>query len=188
MKFLNSIFLLVATITLCNISYIRAEVQHKEVVDDIHRYIMGDNRDSDTSRRVFVSGVSNYQVAEEEAEAERERERIRLANQVSKTSYQRGESYTGGSAITLYRDYTNNCVLWAKYETGRTEPLGAGARKAINSQKPMVGAIGSEKNRIHAFVVVAINGDRITIHESNFYRGWITERVLSRSQILGYII
>lgn len=96
-----------------------------------------------------------------------------------------GDEY--GEAKLISQDNTNNCVLWAKKVTGYSGTLGAGGRSAINSQEPKVGAIGSLRGAPHAVVIKEINGDQIRIWESNYRRGWITERVLSRSMFLGFV-
>ena len=100
----------------------------------------------------------------------------------------RGSSYTGGSATKLYKNYTNNCVEWAKQQTGITGTLGNGAMEAIQGTEPKIGSIGSLKgNTPHAVVVVAILDHTVVVQESNFYKNWITTRVLSKEQFLGYI-
>lgn len=111
-------------------------------------------------------------------------EQIRIEQQVR----DRGSSYTGGEAIKLYEDYTNNCVEWTKKQTGIDHPLGNGARGSIQGQEPKVGAIGSLKGNIpHAVVVVAIADNSVVIQESNFYKNWITTRSLPKEQFIGYV-
>lgn len=101
------------------------------------------------------------------------------------TYTQSGDAY--GTAIRLYRDNTNNCVAWIKKQTGIYRTLGNGARAGIQGQEPRVGAVGSVKGAVHAVLVVAVNGNQITIHESNYVRGWITQRTLPLSMFLGFI-
>jgi hypothetical protein len=135
----------------------------------------------DNNRSGFVGGDS--------LDVIQTRERKRIENErYSSPSYQRGESYTQGEARLLYPDQTNNCLLWVKKKTNTNTRIGDGGREGINSQEPKVGAIGVEKKYIHAVLIVAINGDDIIINESNFIKGWITERILHRSDFLGYII
>lgn len=81
-----------------------------------------------------------------------------------------------------------NCVQFAKRITGISRPLGNGARKGINTHTPQVGAIASEKGRIHAVVVESIKEDGIVAIEANFSYGKITRRFIPFSQILGYVI
>jgi hypothetical protein len=97
----------------------------------------------------------------------------------------RSKTFSSGSAISLYPDSTNNCVKFAKQQTGITRIMGLGGMSAIQGHEPKVGAIGVTPG--HATVVVAINDNLITIHESNYKKGFITERVLTKDNFLGYI-
>lgn len=124
----------------------------------------------------IVLGESNTQKAERE---KREKELAELK--------ERGESYVAGDVKKLYHDNTNNCVAWAKRQTGITRTLGNGARAGIQGTEPKVGAIGAMKAGVHAVVVVAINGDYLTVNESNHTKGWITQRVVNKNQMLGYV-
>ena len=114
---------------------------------------------------------------------------IEVANLDRKRDREMAESYTGkGEAIKLYQDNTNNCVKWVKNKTGINRTLGTGARLAIQGKEPKIGAIGAEKGKVaHAVLIVGIDGDKIIINESNYVKNWITSRVLSRSDFLGFI-
>ena len=102
--------------------------------------------------------------------------------------YKRGSSYTGNGTIKLYEDYTNNCVAWAKAQTGITGTLGNGARNAIQGNEPHIGSIGSLRGVTpHAVVVVAILDDSVVVQESNFYKNWITTRTIPKEQFFGYV-
>lgn len=92
-----------------------------------------------------------------------------------------------GTAKLVYADNTNNCVTWVKNQTGIYRTLGNGARYAVQGTEPRVGAIGAVKGRPHAVLVKSIDGNMITIWESNYTRGWITERVLPLSLFIGFI-
>ena len=81
-----------------------------------------------------------------------------------------------------------NCVAYSKAMSGINRVLGAGGRDAINSQEPQVGKIGSTKGTPHAVYIEKIEGDEITVTESNYFRGLITRRVLKRDDFLGFII
>lgn len=97
-----------------------------------------------------------------------------------------GDRY--GTATKLYADRTNNCVLWAENQTGIHHVLGNGARKAIQGSEPKVGAIASLKGSIpHAGVVTAVNGDQITISESNYIKNWVDSRTLPLSMFIGFV-
>lgn len=95
---------------------------------------------------------------------------------------------TASGAIKLYKDNTNNCVAWAKQRTGINRPLGYGARNAIQGDEPRIGAIGSTKGGTpHAVVVVAINGDYLTVNESNYTSNYVTQRVLRKNDFIGFV-
>jgi len=146
----------------------------------------GPDSSNDTVRIVLGDSVSQREEADR---LNAERLRLEALHQRSRAEY--GGSAGGyGEAEKLYEDQTNDCVTWVKQQKGipKSQSIGNGARGAINSYTPQVGAIGAERGRVHAVLVVAINGDEVTINESNFYSGWITKRVLHRSDFIGYIV
>ena len=179
MKLLNSIFLLVATITLCNIDYTKADTS-KEVYD-IGRYIMGSYRDTDTTSRVFVSGMSNNQIAiEQEAEANRERERVRLANQATqdkgKTYEVIGEYWVWGQCVPYAQSQgmqTNN-YGWARNYPVQQEPTGF-----VSTYEGWAG---------HVAVVEKDLGNYLQIRDAGYHYGYITRRIIPKSLVKGYII
>jgi len=129
----------------------------------------------------FSPGDSLFQREEREREAER----------IVQASYQRGESYqrsTGKVEVVSKDPGFYNCVAYSKAMSGINRVLGEGGRDAINSQEPQVGKIGSTKGTPHAVYIEKIEGDEITVTESNYFRGLITRRVLTRSDFLGFII
>jgi hypothetical protein len=145
-------------------------------------YISGDYNPSVTRVRTFSLGDS-VQQTEEKA--------IRERQVASEKLLQRGESYSGtGSQVEIVsKDTINNCVKWAKIQTGKSGTVGAGGRQGINTQDARVGEMGVVKGKIpHAVVIEKVEGEKITILESNYYRGYITRRVLSRSEFLGFVI
>jgi hypothetical protein len=103
---------------------------------------------------------------------------------VYKVSYKPARS----SVERLYEDSTNNCVQFAKTQTGINRPLGNGGRAGVNSYSPRIGAIGVLKGSPHAVVVESIDGEMVTFRESNYFKNWITRRSLPLSSFLGYII
>ena len=140
------------------------------------------NLSSDDGHISMVLGDSVEQREEATDKARQDAERL-ATEQIS--------SYTGrGEAKKLYKDEIYwNCVEFAKAKTGITRTIGSGGRAGINSQEAKVGEIGVEQGRVpHAVVVVAINGDDIVINESNYIKNYITQRVLHRSDFLGFII
>ena len=172
MKYLNTIFLVVAVILTCNIGH--AETKHKEV-DDIHRYIMGDSRDTDNNNRVFIPGMSNNQKVLERLEEEQRVQQARTS-----------ESFTGyGSDIKVVGESWDQCVIYAKRVTGITRSLGYAGTIKPQTQEAKIGAIALEWN--HASVVIADYGDSIRVKEANWIKSKITERTVPKSRIRGYI-
>jgi len=191
MKF-KLIILVVAILICCNIGDITREAKHKEVasntrlnIDDINRYIVGLDRDSDNNHRVFISGKSNHQIALEKARAERERERIEELNRVSQTSYQ-GSFTNQGYDVKIIGTSWEQCVIYAKKQAGITRSLGYAGSIPPQTQEAKVGRIALEWN--HASYVIAVNSDTIRVKESNWRKGFITERTIPKSRIRGYII
>lgn len=125
----------------------------------------------------------------QEAEAKKiaeERAKQATARKLTVNSSTSGSQY--GTAKLLYRDTLYwNCVSFVKAKTGIYRTLGNGARGAIQGYEPQVGAIGAVVGRVHAVYIIAVNGDQVTFIESNYVRGWITERTLSTKYFLGYV-
>jgi len=98
----------------------------------------------------------------------------------------RGGSYTQGKAEVIGTSY-EQCITYAKRKAGISRGLGYAGRTTSQGNTPKVGAIGLEKYRGHAVYVEAINGDEITITESNFYKNKITRRVLNIRDFRGFV-
>lgn len=134
-----------------------------------------------SQEKIEIVLVESNSSKEERLNREREeKDRIQL---------RREKPYVASNSevTVLYPSDVNNCVQWAKSQTGISGTLGAGGRSAIQGQEPKVGAIGSTKGTAHAVVIVAINGDDIIINESNYRKGFITQRILHRSDFIGFI-
>jgi hypothetical protein len=135
----------------------------------------------------FIIGDSRHTLELQERERLREEQRETIAREqkiYQSTSFT--TSYTGyGQAVRLYQDYTNNCVIWAKKQTGINRPIGYAGFARIQGIEPRVGAIALEWN--HASVVVAVTESSITVHESNYVRNWIDERVIPLAKVRGFI-
>lgn len=97
-----------------------------------------------------------------------------------------GTQYGTATIIGVDTQYLN-CVPYAKAMSGIHKPIGNGGRSAVQGTEPKVGSIGVMKGRPHAVYVVAISGDMITLHESNYHRGYITQRTVPLSQFIGFI-
>ena len=115
----------------------------------------------------------------EQARIERERQ--------EKLKQENKKAALTGAVILVRRDNTNNCVLFAKQQTGISRMLGYGGKRAIQGETPKVGAIGVVNRGRHAVVVKEITGNYITVEESNVVKGWITRRVLPKNNFLGFI-
>ena len=103
--------------------------------------------------------------------------------------YESSHTSSSSSYEIVSEDKINNCVEYVKKRTGITRPIGSGGRLGINAAEPIVGAIGVEKGGVpHAVFIEKIDGDIITIVESNWKKNYITRRVLKRSDFMGYII
>lgn len=143
-----------------------------------HSFILGDS--------LVLREQRERDVAERALRDDRqavERERVTRAS--------RGSSYTGtGSNVEIVEKDTRffNCVYFARYKSGISRSIGNGGRAGINTQTPQVGAIGVERKIYHAVYIEKIEGDQITILEANYYKGWITRRVLKRSDFMGFVV
>ena len=139
--------------------------------------------DVGASRRNFTLGDSRFQTEEKEIQSQQ-----KLAANAS----QHGSSYSGtGTQVEIVAKDTQyfNCVSFAKAKSGITKSIGAGGRSGVNSQTPQVGAIGVEAGKIpHAAYIEKVEGEKIVVLESNYLKGWITRRILTRSDFLGFII
>jgi hypothetical protein len=171
--------ILMITFLSCPVTKGQDQAETKELPlstkQDINAYTHLD-RSANNTNNVFVLGDSLFQKQEQERELKRRAE------------IKESPGFSTGDAKRLYPDNTNNCTVWAKRQAGIGGVLGAGGRRAVNSQEPKVGAIGVEREIIHAVLITKIDGDMITFSESNFIKNWITERTLPRSEFLGFII
>ena len=142
---------------------------------ELSSYIL--HNDSDDNRVVIIPGDSVWQ------REERERISRELA---TKTSYTRGESYTGtGSQVEIIGESWEQCVIYFKRQKGISTSLGYAGNIKPNSQTPEVGEGALEWN--HISLVVAVGDSWIKVRESNWLRGKITERVIPKSQVRGYL-
>jgi hypothetical protein len=146
-----------------------------------------------SSHSSFIPGDSEYQIGERARVAREESERLARQREVLARERSRvpGGSYTGtGSNVEIVEKDTRffNCVAYARWKSGINRSIGNGGRAGINTQTPQVGAIGVERKIYHAVYIEKIEGDQITIMEANYYKGWITRRVLKRSDFMGFVV
>lgn len=169
---------------------IQWETINKNIEEDngglqLSSYILHNDHTRDSI--AIIPGDSVWQI-EERNRLDAERQSRELAAQ---TSYTRGTSYqkTNGRVEVVSKDPGfYNCVAYSKAMSGINRVLGAGGRYAINSQEPQVGKIGSTKGTPHAVYIEKVEGDKIVVTESNYYRGLITRRVLTKSDFIGFIV
>lgn len=88
-----------------------------------------------------------------------------------------------------YRDALgrSNCVAFATKYSGIHKVLGYGVTVKAEGTEPQVGAIALDRYRGHAAVVVAISGSTLTLWDSNWIKGYVTERKVDISSQRGYI-
>ena len=84
------------------------------------------------------------------------------------------------NVVKLYQDYTNNCYAWVVKQG--YHPVGRGNARNIvtNSSMPQVGGlvVTYESSAGHVAIVVAVGDGTFTLQESNYIKGWITQRTL----------
>ena len=165
---------------------LKTQIEPKEADGGVQLSVYILSSDSDNNRSAIIPGDSLW----EREEKERKEQKLLVLATARKASYKgSSSSFTGyGQAKKISQDYTNNCVVWAKKETGIIHPIGAGGRASIQGYEAKVGAIGVEVGSIpHAVVVVAINNDTLIVRESNYIKNWITERQIPKSRFIGFI-
>lgn len=134
---------------------------------------------SDNSVRTFLLGESNR-----DKELRRERERLEELNRIRQASYE-GSNTGQGYDIKIVGKSYDQCVIYAKKQTGISRSLGYAGNITPQGQEAEVGSIALEWN--HASVVIADYGDTIRVREANWVKGAISERTVSKSQIRGYV-
>jgi LysM repeat protein len=150
--------------------------------------------DTDTSDQWLVAFNKSEADAKAKAEAEAKKKktaaRVALAastteedNSIGTTLTRRG---TGYGSVTVIGTSYEQCLPWARAQTG-IQIHGYAGNVAATQSEPQVGGIALDRFFGHASVVVGIGDDTITVHEANFIRGKITERVVSKAAIRGYV-
>jgi len=149
--------------------------------------------DTDTSDAwlVAINKAEADAKAKAEAEAAKKKKAAQVAraastandNSIGVTVARRGSGY--GSVTVIGTSY-EQCLPWARAQTG-IQIHGYAGDVAATQSEPQIGGIALDRFFGHASVVVGIGDDTITVHEANFIRGKITERVVSRAAIRGYV-
>lgn len=166
-------------LSLTNTATIKAE---NETVKISHAYDIN-TMDFTHTRKPILPGDSldNLETARVERENQAKRDALARERVQSSPGY---SSYQGAEIIGTSHE---QCVIYAKRNTGINRSIGYAGSAQTQGQTPQVGSIGIMRFWGHAVVVEAINGDKITITESNWVKGKIDRRVLSLSELRGFI-
>ena len=108
-------------------------------------------------------------------------EQIRIEQQVR----DRGSSYTGNGQVTIIGESNEECVIFARRITGNQKIRGYAGNLQPEGQEPKEGSVALEMG--HVSVVVAVLDDKVVLNDANYIRGKITQRVVDRGSIRGYI-
>jgi hypothetical protein len=183
MRFIISIAILILFLTL-TIGQVHGETKNDLLILPLGIY------NNNSIRHNFTLGDSSDQISQQEKIRAEELSRVQLASLHQRSQRVYAESSGGFGQATIIAEDTQyfNCAKYAKAKSGISASIGNGGRQGINTNEPRVGEIGVERNRYHAVYIEKVEGDEITITEANFYRGFITMRVLHRSEFLGFIV
>jgi hypothetical protein len=79
------------------------------------------------------------------------------------------------------------CVLYIRQVTGNSKVKGYAGNLRPEGQEPRVGSIALDRRYGHVSVVREIRGNMLVLHDANWIRGAITERVVPLTEQRGYI-
>lgn len=79
------------------------------------------------------------------------------------------------------------CVLYVRSVTGNEKVRGYAGNLEPEGHVPKVGAVALDRRYGHVSVVVAILGDKLVLHDANWIKGAITERIVPLTEQRGYI-
>lgn len=91
------------------------------------------------------------------------------------------------NSVVVIGKSNEQCVIYARRITGNAKVRGYAGNLKSEGSEPKVGAIALEKSVGHVSIVIAINGDYLILHDSNWKKGSITERRVHKSTQRGYI-
>lgn len=124
----------------------------------------------------------------EDMEAARERASVSVSKAPRIASRPIGATTgPGHGSVRIIGTSAEQCVAYFKRMTGITRPLGYAGSIPAQGGEPRIGAGALSAKYGHVSLVVAINGDMLTLHDANFQKNSITERVVNRSSQRGYI-
>jgi hypothetical protein len=137
----------------------------------------------------FVPGDSRLQIEQREREAAERAEQSRretIARERAERA-SRGSSYTAsGYDIKVVGTSYAQCVIYYKQATGKSESLGYAGNIKPKTQEAKVGYGALEKGIGHISLVIAVYDNSIRVRESNYLRGFLTERTIDKTDIKGY--
>jgi len=132
---------------------------------------------------IIQPGKSNYQI-----QLEIQLEEARLKQEAAEKARIREEQrkaevdnlYIKGQVVKLYRDNTNNCYAWVVKQGYHSIGRGNARNIITNSNRPKVGGlvVTFESRAGHVAIVTAVGNNTFTLKESNYTKGWITQRTL----------
>lgn len=116
----------------------------------------------------------------EELKKQRQKKLVAARLASSQASLERASTEVT-QAIKLYRD-AGQCIPFARNISG-IQVSGAARTVPVNSSDPKPGSvmISYESGPGHAAVVTAVHNDSFEVIERNFYRGWVSKRVVQKS-------
>lgn len=96
-------------------------------------------------------------------------------------------SYESAEGYQVIGSSKEQCVVYAKRMSGISRPIGYAGSARADGANVQVGAIGLMKGWGHAVYIEAVNGNQVTVSESNWIKGKIIRRTLALSDFRGYI-
>lgn len=123
----------------------------------------------------------------EREKREKERQEV-IAREIKRKTHYKSSTYSNYEIVgTSY----SQCVIYAQSKGLKLQGYGYARNYPTNSDTPNVGGFikTNESSAGHLAYIVGIDGDNITIEESNYRRGYITRRTLNIADpiIKGYI-
>lgn len=134
--------------------------------------------------------LSAFQIVKAQPKVEiiwgKSNEQIRQEQQVrDQQERDRGLSYTGNGSVEIIGESDEECVIYARRITGNPKIRGYAGNLQPEGQEPKEGSVALERG--HVSVVVAILDDKVILNDANYLKGKITQRIVSKSSIKGYI-
>lgn len=141
-----------------------------------------DTNTSDDWRTV----LDRAEAQKKDEEAQKAKAQTRRTVIAREASTIRQAQYNSGSGATVIGSSYEQCVPWARENSG-IGIQGYAGNIQPNAYEPRVGSIALDAFVGHASVVVSIGDDYIVVHEANWIRGKMTERTVSKAAIRGYV-